>query len=221
MVDYIALIRCKPSPGSLPGLEHELRDAIQEHESSLVFLHGDGVEMVPELASAPDARVDWCVCKTSLERRSAINTLPPPFRLATLTVFYESVLLARHIDSRGVGGTRRGKQASVSRESEAPHRLLLEVGFAPLDQRRHRETLEMALGAAALELDASVLFYGDGLAHLAGGLARGWSQVTDFGLLDIYVEGPVDRFKPEMAVQRLDAAGAALLRAGAVTILTL
>jgi len=142
-------------------------------------------------------------------------------RVGSLTAFYESVLLARHVDSWGAGGKSFGTRALASGASEASHRLLLEVGFAPLDQRQHRETLEMALGAAALELDVSVLFFGDGLAHLAGGLAHGWSQVTDFGLLDIYVEGPIDRFQPEVAVQRLDTAGAALLRAGAVTILTL
>lgn len=221
--DYIALIRRKPSPDIFPGLEHELRDAIQKHDSSAVFLQGDGVEMLSAIASvaSSDARVDWYVCKTSLERRSAADTFRSPFRLATLTAFYASVLSARHVDSWGAGGKSFDTRALASGASEASHRLLLEVGFAPHDQRQHRETLEMALGAAALELDASVLFCGDGRAHLAGGLAHGWSQVTDFGLLDIYVEGPIDRFQPEVAVQRLDTAGAALLRAGAVTILTL
>jgi len=97
----------------------------------------------------------------------------------------------------------------------------MEVGFAPLDERQQRETLEMALGAAALELDACVLFSGDGLAHLDAEGARGWRQLTDFGLLEIYVEDPLGRFGSEIVTRALDSGRAAQLRAGAATILIL
>ena len=135
--------------------------------------------------------------------------------------FYQAFSSARRVDSLGLGGSC----CCVTGWGEAPGEgsidLLLDVGYAPTDLRQRRETLEMALGAAALELDASVLFHGDGLAHLAGGPARGWAQITDFGLLGMYAETFDESFGSEIAVQTVSPVGAANLRARSGTILIL
>lgn len=224
MTDYIALIRRKPSPRAAVGFTQDLRAALQAHESPMVFFHGDGVEAPYDVAfSWPEANpgVDWCVCRTSVERRSGPDPMPSAFRIATLTTFYQAVLSARRVDSLGLGGRLCSRPESGDRTGEDSNRLLLEVGFAPAGQRQRRETLEMALGAAALELDASVLFHGDGLAHLEGDAARAWAQMTDFGLLGMYAEACVHPSATEIAVQNVDAARAAELRARAETILIL
>lgn len=222
MSDYIALIRCKPSRDAASSLVEELRENFKAHDSSTVFLHGDAVDSIAGIAAAaPDPGADWLVCRTSLARRSATETLPPPFRLATLAGFYESVLSAGRIDSLGLGGRSCFRPSPPAGRSESGPLLLLEIGFAPLARHQRRETLEMALGAAALELDATVLFTGEGLAHLEGVAARGWSQITDFDLLKIHFEIPVSPFAPEIAVQGLDSVGVARLRARAATILIL
>jgi len=221
MADYIALIRCKASRDAAARLVEELRDTARGHDSSMVFIHGDAVASIPAFANAaPDPGADWVVCRTSLARRTATDMLPQPFRIATLTAFYESVLSANRIDSLGLGGQLCFKPGSAAKRSESGP-LLLEIGFAPLARHQHRETLEMALGAAALELDATVLFTGEGLAHLEGVAARGWSQITDFDLLDLHCETPARRFAPEIAVPTLDPVDVARLRARAATILIL
>lgn len=222
MKDYIVLIRRNLSLEAAAALRAELSEAVHGHDSPMVFLHGEGVEHMAAAAQDPEiSRVDWCVCRTSLARRSATGALPPPFRMATLVTFFQAALSAGRVDSLGLGGRRWGKPVSVATQSEASPRLLLEIGFAPIDQRQHRETLEMALGAAALELDAAILFKGKGLAHLVGDAARGWSQITDFDLLGMHVEDPAGHFRPDVPVQRVDADGAARLRAGAATTLIL
>jgi len=224
MHDYIVLIRRRPSPDIAAGFMRDLRESLQTFRTPLVFFHGDGVEAVsdggfdwPE--SDPD--VDWCVCRTSLERRSASNGLPSSFRVATLVTFYQAVLCASRVDSLGLGGRSCCRREQRKRTQGASNHLLLEIGFAPDEQRQRRETLEMALGAAALELDASVLFRDSGLAHLAGGAARGWAQITDFGLLGMYAEAPARSSGAEIPVQTVNAARAADLRAHAATILIL
>lgn len=223
MSDYIVLIRRRPSPEVFAGLVSDLREAVQAHESSMVFLHGDGIDASRDVMSGwpeENPAVDWCVCRTSLERRAASTALASTFRAATLVTFYHALSSARRVDSMGLGGDYCFRPDSADRGGTASAGLLLEVGYAPADPMQRREALEMALGAAALELDASVLFHGDGLAHLAGEGARAWAQVTDFGLLGMYAEGAV-RPGTEIDVQAVDAPQAADLRAGAATILIL
>lgn len=224
MNDYIVLIRRKPSPGSAAACLRDLDEAVRNMETPMVFLHGEGIDAWRDAASGRlDANpgADWCVCLTSLERRSRSGALPPPFRVSTLVTFYQAVLSARRIDSLGLGGSLCCRPASAIGAAGGANRLLLEVGFAPTDRRQRRETLEMVLGAAALELDASVLFHGEGLAHLVGDAAHGWAQITDFDLLGLYAEVPAGRFEPGIDVQALDAPAVAGLRARAATILIL
>jgi len=222
MNDYIVLIRRKLSPDAGVDVMHDLHEALKIHQAPLVFFHGDGVEATSAIAAgwaAANPAVDWCMCRTSLERRSAVDALPASFTVASLVTFYQAVLSASRVDSLGLGGTFAS--GSDPSEEQSSTRLLLDVGYAPSGQRQRRETLEMALGAAALELDASVLFHGDGLAHLAGDAARAWAQVTDFGLLGMYGETPGRPFGSEIVVQNVNAAQAARMRARAVTILIL
>lgn len=188
----------------------------------MVFLHGDGVEMVPQLA-ATDAEkdADWVVCRTSWRRRFADEAPPRPFRVATLVTFYAAVLSAGRVDSVGLGGRLCCKRVEDGCGPENSLPLVLDIGFRPADPRQHRETLEMALGAAALELDASVVFHGGGRHHLAGDAARGWSQVTDFDLLELWVEDAPNEFEADIFAQTLDAADALELRTGTATILIL
>ena|SRR6056297_181380 len=224
MNDYIALIRRMPSPDNEAGFAGDLAAALQAHESPLVFFHGDGIDALPELAAAgPGAAsaVDYCICKTSLERRSGAGAPAPAGRVATLVTFYQAVHSARRIDSLGLGGCFCCRPQHRRQVEDGSNPLLLEIGFAPASMRQRRETLEMALGAAALELDAAVLFHGQGLAHLAGDAARGWAQITDFGLLGMYAQADRRISGSQIAVQTVDAAQAADLRARAGTILIL
>lgn len=219
MSDYIVLIRRKPSPGVAAGLLHDLHEAVEAHETAMVFFHGDGVDASRDAGPGwPEEipGIDWCVCRTSLERRTASTVLASPFRAASLVTFYHALASAPRVDSVGLGG-----HCCCRPKPEASSRLLLEVGYAPADPRQRRETLEMALGAAALELDASVLFHGDGLAHLAGEGARAWGQVTDFGLLGMYAEAARRPPGTELDVQAVEAPQASDLRTGAATILIL
>lgn len=224
MSNYIVLIRSRPSPEAEVGLLRDLRQALQVNESPMVFFHGDGVEAPCAGASGwPQAMpgVDWCLCRSSVERRSATDALPSSVRVATLVTFYQAVLSAGRVDSLGLGGSLCCRPGPGERAGEDSVPVLLEVGFAPTGHRQRRETLEMALGAAALELDGSVLFHGDGLAHLTGDGARGWAQLTDFGLLGLYAQAPARPAGMSVEVQTLDAAQAAVLRARAATILIL
>lgn len=222
MNDYIVLIRRKLSPEAAAGVMRDLREALKRREAPLVFFHGDGADATFDTASgwaSATPGVDWCMCRTSVERRRATDALPASFRIATLVTFYQAVLSARCVDSLGLGGAFTS--GSKPGDGEGSNRLLLDVGYAPSGPRQRRETLEMALAAAALELDASILFHGDGLAHLAGDAARGWAQIADFGLLGIYAESPGRPCGSEITVQTVNAAQAAGLRACAATILIL
>lgn len=224
MIDYIVLIRRKPSPETAAVLMRDLREAVELHGSTMVFFHGDGVDASREAASGwpeEDTRIDWRVCRTSLERRAASAEAASRLRTATLVTFYHGLLSARRVDSVGAGGYFCCRPESDDRSAKASSRILLEVGFAPADRRQRRETLEMALGAAALELDAAVLFHGGGVAHLVGEGARAWAQITDFDLLGIYVEAAALSPETEIDVRTVDAAQAADLRTGAATILIL
>lgn len=224
MVDYIVLIRRKPSPEAAVSLMSDLREARRADRSARAFFHGDGVDATLEGASDwahADPSVAWCICRTSLERRMPSGGAPGGFTTATLVTFYQALSSARRVDSIGLGGSLCYRTEPDVVPGEGANHLLLEVGFAPADPRQRRETLEMALGAAALELKASVLFHGAGLAHLTGDAARGWAQVTDFGLLGMYAESPGDLSGTAIEVQAMNPVQAAALRARAATILIL
>lgn len=224
MSNYSVLVRRKLSPEAAVGFMHDLREVRQTHDSALVFLHGDGVEVPGGTVSGwPETipGVDWCVCRTSVERRRASIPMPSSFRIATLVTFFQAVACAGRVDSLGLGGSLYRRPEPGDRTGDGSRRLLLEVGFSPADQRQRRETLEMALGAAALELDASVLFHGDGLAHLTGEAARGWAQISDFGLLEMVAEAGSCPAGAKIDVRTVEPAWAADLRARAATILIL
>lgn len=224
MNDYIALIRRMPSPSAGAAWVKKLSLAARRYRAPLVFFHGDGLDALSDgdfRTTAEDRAIDWCACQTSLARRPALGSLPPAFRVATLSTLYQAVLSARRIDSLGPGGGFCCVPALADGDAAAPKRTLLEVGFAPADGRQRRETLEMALGAAALELDAVVVFSGQGLGHLTGEDARGWRQIADFELLEMWGENLPPGFVPEVSVRRANSVQAAGLRTGAATILVL
>jgi len=228
MHDYIALIRCNPSSEDRVKLSETLEKAMQAHDSSLVFLHGDGVDGVAGNTRFPrHAAADWQVCRTSWTRRRGGACPAFPGRLATLVALLDNISTAQRVDSFGFGGWFCCAPSSPpASQVEAQHRLgrgelLLQIDFAPVDGLQQRETLEVALGAAALELDASVLFCGAGRAHLEGHGARGWSQITDFGLLRLFVEAGGRQDAPGAGIATLDPEQAAALRASAGATLML
>ncbi|MDT8438799.1 MAG: hypothetical protein RQ729_07330 [Wenzhouxiangellaceae bacterium] len=143
-----------------------------------VFAHADAVDWaVADVRLAAELEV----CSSSWQRRHGDSRPPPPARLASLAQLTEAVLAGTSIRSLGFGG-------DGGRSGGVPGRLLLEVGFTPVDDRQRRETLEIALAAAAFELDGDVVFTGPGVAHLAGDGARGWGQLVDFGLLGLWAD---------------------------------
>lgn len=222
MYDYIALIRCNPSPDDVIRLSVALDAALQAHESSLVFFHGDAAGTLPRaIATTARRGTDWQVCRTSWVRRWDAVEPESPITVATLATLFQHMAGARRVDSFGLGGWFCARPARLAEYKRASPPLLLEIGYAPADDRQRRETLEVALGAAALELDARVLFQGEGLGQLHGGAARGWNQLTDFGLLDVFAEGGAHRPGSGAEFQAVDAVGAVHLRASAATILIL
>ena len=219
---YIALVRSNPCPNATGALLDALADAGARHASAIAFFHGDGCAMAHRLAgdalqAAAPVQVELRVCTTSWARR--YESVLPPLQAASLMFFFQHVALARRIDSFSPGGwfCTRAPDAHAT-QRKAP-RLLLEIGSAATDARQQRETLEVALGAAALELAGDVLFHGPGLEHLAGEGGRGWRQISDFGLLEMFALGTPDRIAADAGAVAVDPARAAQLRAGATTIL--
>ena len=220
---YIALVRSNPCPNASGALLGALADAGARHASAIAFFHGDGCAMAHRLAgdalrTAVPGQVELRICTTSWARRYE-SAPPPPLQAASLMFFFQHVALARRIDSFSPGGwfCTRAQDAHAT-QRRAP-RLLLEIGSAATDARQQRETLEVALGAAALELSGGVLFHGPGLGHLAGDGGRGWHQISDFGLLEMFALGTPDRIAANAGAVAVDPARAAQLRAGATTIL--
>ena len=209
MSNYIALIRSKPSSREITAL----RAAVMSSDSAMLFLHGEGVAAIPLVAWAPQAGAKSHVCQTSWNRRRPDESPRLPVRTDTLATFYQAVQHDRRVDSIGLGGSFHGAPEAGVMQGFTTSRLLLDIAFAPADAMQHRETLEMALGAAALEINASVLFRGQGVAHLAGDAGRGWRQITDPGLLQVYAD---DAERPKSA-DRAETFGAARLKAAQVT----
>ncbi|MBS3744595.1 MAG: hypothetical protein KGY48_09620 [Wenzhouxiangellaceae bacterium] len=223
--DYIALIRSKPCSTSNRALLAALAGIGTRDAPATLFFQGDGCEMAHALAGGglgpiDGDRFETCVCATSWARRYGAASPPAPLRAESLVFFFQRLALARRVDAFGLGGwcCCLAPDASAANRST---RLLLEVASAPADERQRRETLEVALGAAALELEAGVLFRGAGLDHLADAGARGWRQITDFGLLDILAQDGGGRIAPDFGVVAVDACRVGRLRAAAATILLL
>jgi hypothetical protein len=180
--DYIALVRSGlgRSTAGLPAL---VREGAERASAALVFLHGAGVEWAGEhLAEWTLEQPHRCVvCTTSWRRRFGDVSPPEPIRVATLSVLLEALADARRVDSFTDGvalcSTRVGGRS-----------VLLEIDRPPIDDRDARETLEVVLGAAALELPARVLITAAGAGHLIGESRRRWRQVTDLALLPVHVE---------------------------------
>jgi hypothetical protein len=99
----------------------------------------------------------------------------------------------------GCGGTRQWHGEASVRPA-----WLLELASSPRDERDRIETLEFVLGAAALGLDARVLFRGPGYNHLLTDAARGWAQLSDFDLLELICEAP-EAVELRAAARRVDA----------------
>ncbi|MDT8449796.1 MAG: hypothetical protein RQ847_06440 [Wenzhouxiangellaceae bacterium] len=220
MIDYIALVRT-----AAPA--EEIRDAVAaaaRFGPALLFAHGDGVELA--VADAFDGRdgVEAVVCSTSWRRRHAADP-PPPWRRASLVALFERLDRSGRVDCFGRGpwlcaGPAVGagpERAGVP----APGRgLLIEIAFAPDGPDDRTEALEFVLAAAALELDARVLFSGSGRVHLAGADARGWRQLVDFDLLELAAECPRESGLA-IPVRQLDGAAARQWRGDAGCVVSL
>jgi len=152
--DYIALVRRGPRSVSQTGLRDALAQAPTGQAPATLFFHGDGCETAHALVAGASAlarsgRFDLCVCSTSWKRRYGQVPPPSPLRAESLVFFYQRLARARRVDSFGLGGCCCCPVPVVGRDALP---LLIEIAAAPADERQHRETLEVALGAAALEL---------------------------------------------------------------------
>ena len=223
--EYIALVRSNPCSKHNRALTAALADAGTRHAPATVFFHGDGCEMAHALVGAARQpaelrRFDLRVCTTSWTRRYALAP-PPPLHAASLVFFFQRLAGAQWVESFSPGGWFCCRAPGAPAADRQTPRLLLEVASAPADSRQQRETLEVVLGAAALELEAGVLFQGSGLAHLAGDVGRGWRQITDFGLMEMFARGAGNLNPADSGVVEVNSGQAARLRAGATTILLL
>jgi len=222
--EYIALVRSNPCSTENRVLTAALPDPGARQTPATIFFHGDGCEMAHGLVGGARQpfdldRFDLRVCATSWARRYGPTPPPLPLRAASLVFFFQRLAGAQWVESFSPGGWFFCRAPGAPAADRARPGLLLEVASAPVDARQQRETLEVALGAAALELDASVLFDGSGVEHLAGEAGRGWRQITDFGLLEMLVVG--HRVPANAGVVEVNSTRAARLRAGAATILLL
>ena len=223
--EYIALVRSNPCVQSDRALLAALASAGNRHASSTVFFHGDGCRMAHRLAGGAlepgDAdRLDLRVCATSWARRYG-PTPPPPLQAASLALFFQRMAPAQRVDSFSPGGWFCCVAPNAGAAQRSSSRLLLLVATPPDDERQQRETLEVAIGAAALELEGGVLFQGSGSRHLAGEAGRGWRQISDFGLLEMLAQGAGDQISPDSGVVFATPGRAARRYVEATTILLL
>jgi len=219
--DYIALVRRGPRSVSQTGLRDALAQAPTGQGAATLFFQGDGCETAHALVAGASAlarsgRFDLCVCSTSWKRRYGQVPPPSPLRAESLVFFYQRLARARRVDSFGLGGCCCCPVPVVGRDAVP---LLIEIAAAPADERQHRETLEVALGAAALELVGGVLLHGRGREHLAGERARGWRQITDFELLEVASLDAGGRPAPDAGAVAVDAGRARQMRAAATILL--
>lgn len=226
MNDYIVQIRCDPARIDCDEVSRSVCDALAAHDGARVFFHGDGTGLARACLAEADRRglaagAEWSVCRTSWSRRFAGGPPDAPLGASGLVALFDGLSGATRVDSFGVGGSLCSRRPAGNPGADAAFAVLLEIGFAPTTGLQRTEALEMALAAAALEIDALVLFCAGGLEHLAGDAARGWRQITDFDLLELVAES--DRRDRPFAVpaRRVESAEAARLRARAATILLL
>lgn len=190
----MVVVRARPDS----ELVDSLRSCLSVPRARL-FLHGDGVALaepgrLPALAGSPDLEV----CATSWRRRYA-DAPDSRFRCAGLASMYPALDATGSYLVRGCGGT-----SQWHRDTGLPPSWLLEVASSPGDERDRTETLEFVLGAAALGLDARVLFRGPGYNHLLTDAGRGWAQLSDFDLLELICEAP-EAVELRAAARRVDA----------------
>lgn len=184
----------------------ELPDA-RPAAGDLVFLHGDGVDAAVALTGrlGPGAPGTWRVCRTSWQRRYGDAPVPAPFRDATLVSLFQRLVRPGHLVCHGRGGNAAGRIVPGAG-------LVIDVAHAPGPGFDRRETLEIALAAAALERDAVVVFGPDGAAHLQGAEGRGWRQLVDHELLPLWIESCTPDQPPLAGVERVGGPAAARLR---------
>jgi len=181
-----------------------------------VFLHGDGVDAAATLARQLGRYVpgEWRVCRTSWQRRYADAPVPAPFRVTTLVDLFERLARPGRLVCHGRGGSAKGSIVPGGR-------LVIDVAHAPESDLDRRETLEIALAAAALERNAAVVFGASGAAHLESAKGRGWRQLVDFGLLELWLEPCSSHALPFAGIKPADAAAATRLRREAAARLLL
>lgn len=193
-VGTVVVVRALPDPGITNSLQRCL-----DGPGTRLFLHGDGVALaepgrLPVLAGSPGLEV----CATSWRRRYA-DAPDSRFRSAGLASMYSALDAAQRYRVWGHGGASEWRQ-----ESGVPPGWLLELASFPRDARDRTETLEFVLGAAALDLDARVLFRGPGYNYLLTDAARGWAQLSDFNLLELICEAP-EAVQLRVAARRVDS----------------
>ncbi len=180
--NLILLVRA--TPGSAPAVDALNRASRMLRESSgelVVFFHGAGVEH----ACAPNA-AEWSplaargarleVCRAAWQRRHD-DEPDSAFISSSLVSFWHRVASDHQLACCG-----QGQHAS----GELPGRgWVIEVTAPPSDPDS-REILELVLAGASLELPLAVIFRDHGCSHLTGAEARGWRQLVDFELAELY-----------------------------------
>ncbi|MDT8408656.1 MAG: hypothetical protein RQ741_03555 [Wenzhouxiangellaceae bacterium] len=174
-------------------------------------------------AAPPRGDSQLLVCNTSWRRRHEVAPLAP-FVPTSLVALFSALDRPVCAQGFGLGAAPSGSIHGSALERRVPERqrgLLIEVGFAPTGRHDRIETLELALGAAALELDARVLFHGPGRSHLEGSQASAWRQLTDFGFIDLLADGSAVETDSGARVQCLEASEVEHLRTQAGILLAL
>lgn len=174
------VIRCWPAGESLDLLGHSL---IQS--GAHLFLHGNAVALAePGRMPTVNTGAALEVCATSWRRRYA-GVPDPRFSLGSLASMYHVLASADAYRVWGEGGLS-GWRRTAGRAAD----WLFEIVHAPCNERDRVETLEFVLAAAALDLEARVLFRDSGYNHLLTDAARGWAQLSDFDLMELIAEVP-------------------------------
>jgi len=185
----------------IDSFRHALRSF--RPERGLVFLHGQAVCLARDplwseaLRHASGAWVGM-VCRSAWQRRFEQEPVPGPWISGGLLQLFDALTKAAEWRVFGSGGASAGQ-----REAAGSGAWLIEIRHAVEDAREARETLEVALAAAALELDCAVLFDARGLTHLRAPYARAWRQISDYQMLRLVTPRAAPTIRAEVEVEPL------------------
>lgn len=196
----IVLIRSQPGGQDCDPAVLAASAALGDPAGEVVaFFHGQGVEHACGHAAAAWLPLSACglqleVCSAAWQRRHD-DELQSPFTLSTLVQLWSRI-------ARGYRVVVPDGERGAARDGEF---WLVVVSAAPAD-RNDREILELVLAGASLELPLAVLFRDQGCQHLSGGPARGWRQLVDYDLADLYCTA-TKGFEPDVPATPVDPRG--------------